>query len=79
MRNTAVKTPTDENPAQGPACPIRGGILRWEYQCQDCRATFDVAVPKGPKAERAIVCTTCGSRRIERINVPDLTQAACGG
>ena len=61
------------------SCPLGSRILKWEFECRKCRATFEVDVPRGPKEERNIKCPMCGGNDIDRINIPDLSHTACGG
>lgn len=53
-------------------------ILMWEYACRDCSMEFSRPVPRGPAEELMITCTGCGSKALERINIPVLEETAFG-
>ena len=36
----------------------------WEYQCQDCKATFKLPIPKSPGEDKSRRCPTCNSEHI---------------
>ena len=61
------------------SCPLPGAPLMWEFDCHHCKNKFETNVPRGPKEEREIKCPHCGSKTIERLNVGNLAETACGG
>ena len=65
--------------AVGDSCPLPGAALMWEFDCHSCKTKFETNVPRGPKEEREIKCPHCGSKEIERLNVGNLAETACGG
>ena len=58
---------------------IHSKELHWEYKCQTCLNVFSIKVPHGPKEEKAVRCSTCGSSDIQRINKCNLSNTAAGG
>ena len=54
-------------------------MLMWEFNCLHCNKKFETRVPRGPREEREMKCTHCGSRDIERINIKKLQDPTCGG
>jgi len=57
----------------------RSDILMWEFDCLNCNKKFEADVPRGPREEREMKCTHCGSRDIKRINIEKLKDPTCGG
>lgn len=51
------------------ACPVkekRNDMLMWQFDCRQCKADFEVPVPRGPREERELRCLECGSKDIQR-------------
>jgi len=69
----------DEAVVDGMACALNATQLTWQFECHQCQSTFETLVPRGPREEKALKCLICSSSDIERINVPDLEAAFCGG
>jgi len=44
-------------------------MLMWEYLCHNCRAQFELPVPRGPKEEKETECPNCGSKNIQRVMI----------
>jgi rRNA maturation endonuclease Nob1 len=53
--------------------------LTWELTCRQCKASFEVPVPRGPREEKELKCTKCGSEYIERIEASTPSVPPCGG
>jgi len=53
--------------------------LTWELTCRQCKSSFEVAVPCGPREEKELKCPKCGSEYIERIEVSTHSTPPCGG
>jgi DNA-directed RNA polymerase subunit RPC12/RpoP len=70
---------SDTNDNLGISCELPAPSLLWEYKCNDCQATFETPVPRGPKEERHLKCPVCDSAKIKRINIVKLEAAKCGG
>jgi len=78
-----------ERQENAPQCANRASLLEhpgsrlraltWEYDCRSCKFHFDTPVPRGPKEEREMKCTRCGSRDIVRVNVGKVQETFCGG
>jgi DNA-directed RNA polymerase subunit RPC12/RpoP len=58
---------------KSPSCNITASgeskMLMWDYVCHQCRALFELPVPRGPKEEKEAKCPGCGSMDIQRINI----------
>jgi rRNA maturation endonuclease Nob1 len=54
-------------------------IMTWDLTCRQCKSSFEVEVPFGPKEERALKCPHCGSKDIGRIEALDQNAPQCGG
>jgi DNA-directed RNA polymerase subunit RPC12/RpoP len=54
-------------------------IMTWEFTCRQCKSNFEVPVPRGPREEKELKCLKCGSKYIERIEVPIEGPPPCGG
>jgi len=57
----------------------KSNVLTWHYLCHQCKAHFDVPVPRGPTEERALRCLECGSKDIERVETYGCAIAPPGG
>jgi rRNA maturation endonuclease Nob1 len=53
--------------------------LTWKLKCHQCKAIFEVLVPRGPREEKELKCIECGSISIERIEASPNSVPACGG
>jgi hypothetical protein len=53
--------------------------LTWELACRQCKASFEVPVPRGPTEEKELKCPICGSESIERIEASNPSPPPCGG
>ncbi len=54
-------------------------MLKWEFDCNQCKSKFEVEVPRGPVEERAIKCPHCGSKDIANCSLGGLEVPVCGG
>jgi len=63
----------------GVSCENPPQALMWEYECQECKITFETPVPRGPREERRMKCSHCDSAKIKRINIVKLSEPKCGG
>jgi len=42
-------------------------MLTWEYVCYQCKAQFELPVPRGPAEEKEAKCPKCGSVDVEKM------------
>ena len=50
----------------------------WEYQCQDCKNTFKLPIPKSPTEEKDRVCIFCKSRHLHLVTGKGNIPLYCG-
>lgn len=50
----------------------------WEYECQACRHTFKLPIPKSPAEEQARRCPECHSRHLHRFTGGKALPLHCG-
>lgn len=50
----------------------------WEYECQDCRHTFKMPIPKSPTEEEARRCPECHSGHLHRMTSGKGLPLHCG-
>ena len=53
--------------------------LKWQFECNQCKAKFECDVPRGPEEERNIECHNCGSKDIKNLCLYCAETPACGG
>jgi rRNA maturation endonuclease Nob1 len=53
--------------------------LTWELTCRQCKSSFELPVPRGPREEKELKCPKCGSEYIERIEALAQDLPSCGG
>ena len=63
----------------GSFCKLPSETLLWEYECCQCKTTFEKPPPRGPKEERETRCPGCGSMDLKRLNTGGLAETPCGG
>jgi len=63
----------------GKQVKVDGIRLTWELTCRQCKSSFEVPVPRGPREEKELKCPQCGSEYIERIAVSTHGPPPCGG
>jgi rRNA maturation endonuclease Nob1 len=54
-------------------------VLTWEMTCLQCKAHFEVEVPRGPRDEKNLRCPHCGSEKIAIREATSESAPACGG
>jgi len=54
-------------------------IVTWELTCHECKSSFEVPVPSGPREEKELECPHCGSKDIGRMEASNQEAPQCGG
>ena len=50
----------------------------WEYECQDCKRTFKMPVPKTPAEDESRKCPYCGSSHLHLLTGGKALPLHCG-
>ena len=50
----------------------------WEYECQECRHTFKMPIPKSPSEERSRRCPECHGGHLHRFTGGKALPLHCG-
>ena len=50
----------------------------WEYECQECRHTFKMPIPRSPAEEKARRCPACESGHLHRFTGGKALPLHCG-
>jgi DNA-directed RNA polymerase subunit RPC12/RpoP len=50
----------------------------WEYQCQECKKTFKLPIPKSPAEEKSRRCIACNSSHLHLLTGTGALPLYCG-
>jgi|YelNatPaOPRAMG01_1025707.scaffolds.fasta_scaffold61347_2 rRNA maturation endonuclease Nob1 len=53
--------------------------LTWQMICNQCKYSFEIEIPKGPREEKQLRCPRCGSIYIQRAEASSTIPSQCGG
>jgi Zn finger protein HypA/HybF involved in hydrogenase expression len=50
----------------------------WEYQCQECKTTFRLPIPKSPTEDKSRRCVSCQSQHLHLLTGAGALPLYCG-
>jgi Zn finger protein HypA/HybF involved in hydrogenase expression len=50
----------------------------WEYQCQECKTTFRLPIPKSPAEDKSRKCLSCNSEHLHLLTGAGALPLYCG-